>query len=433
MKQRLLALGLLLWLSAIACMAAGDTATQADLTAAKELHQAKLDGFKELHQKDVDALRQQVAAVDKRVDDQLAQVGQAVDRFSAQSAWTGILITVLLIFGGFLGYRNAKQEAKADAKEAAEKIASDQGRTTAEQWFEQHNAALQKRIADLEQKATQVHHGMDMHLADIQNHATTNKEEMDRALATAQKSIHKPDQPPSPELERSQRLLSQRDQELKNTNEDSYSFDDWDTRAHAAYATKKLEDAAYFWHKAAGVPNAGAKNVAEALVNKGLTQGMLDQPEAELATYEELLRRFGDDTDPALREQLALALNNRGFTRFLQAKQLGLRSETAKNHLQAALVDFNQAVDHSAERNGLLLGNRAYVHQLLGNTQQAEHDFAVGMHAAEDGGQTLYDTTLKDLSLHPIPEDAAMRALVERAWSAYQQEQGGAPPPPPTA
>ena len=63
MKQRLLALGLLLWLSASACMAAGDTATQADLTAAKELHQAKLDGFKELHQKDVDALRQPVRVV----------------------------------------------------------------------------------------------------------------------------------------------------------------------------------------------------------------------------------------------------------------------------------------------------------------------------------------------------------------------------------
>ena len=74
MKRRLLTIGLLLAFCSTACFAAGNAATQDDLTAAKELHQ-----------KDVDALPQQVAAVDKRVDDQLAQVGQAVDRFSVQT------------------------------------------------------------------------------------------------------------------------------------------------------------------------------------------------------------------------------------------------------------------------------------------------------------------------------------------------------------
>jgi tetratricopeptide (TPR) repeat protein len=515
LKQRLLTLGLLLWLCATACVAAGDAATQADLTAAKELHQAKLDAFKDLHQKDVDALRQQVAAVDKRVDDQLAQVGQAVDRFSAQSAWTGILITVLLVLGGFLGYRNAKQEAKQDAKEAA----SEQGRTTAEHWFELHATALTARIAALEEKARDVHHNMDQHLADVKNHATVSKEDIDRARATAQENIGKPDAPVSPELERSQRVLSQRDQELKNTNEDTYSFEDWDTRAFAAVSAGKLEDAAYFWQKAAGIPNAGATNVAKALFNKGVAQGQLSQPEAAIATFDELLRRFADAPEPALREQVARtlvnkgvtqrqlnqpeaamatydellhhfadapepalrhqvakalnnkgvvqrqlkqpeaamatydellrrfadapepalrepvahALNDRGFTRLMWAKQLGLGSPVTRAHLMAALADFNQAVERMVTSSGMVLGNRAYVHQLLGNAAQAEQDFAAALRAPDSGGQALYEGTLQDLTKHPIPEDAAMRAMVERAWAAYQQAQGTQPPSPPAA
>ena len=42
-------------------------------------------------------LRQQVVAVDKRVDDQLAQMGQAVDRFGVTTTWIGAGIC------GFLG------------------------------------------------------------------------------------------------------------------------------------------------------------------------------------------------------------------------------------------------------------------------------------------------------------------------------------------
>ena len=73
----------------------------------------------------------------------------------------------------------------------------------------------------------------------------------------------------------------------------------------------------------------------------------------------------------------------------------------------------------------MYVGNRAYVHYLLGQVAQAEADFAAALRAPEHGGQTLYDATLKDLDMHPIPEDEGMRALVERAWAAYQAEKGG--------
>lgn len=464
--KRLLVIGLLLWVSVTACTSACAAVTQDELGALKELQQTKLDAVKELHQKDVDALRQQVAAVDKRVDDQLAQVGQAVDRFSVQSAWTGILITVLLVFGGFLGYRNAKQEAKSDAKEAA----SDQGRATAEHWFELHTAALKARIAELEQKATQIHQGMDKHLADVREHATTSKEEIDQALATAQENIGTPLRKSTPTTEQSHRVLTQRDHELQNTPENSYSFEDWDTRAFAAVGDNRLEDAAYFWQKAAVIPNAGAKNVAYALFNKGVTQDQLNQPETAIATYNDLLNQFCNDTDPALSEvmakalfnkgviqsklnkledsiatfddlvqrfakatepalrvQLAYALNARGFSRLLSAKSLGLQNPSTHDLLLTAVADFELAIAKADPPSGILLGNRAYAHLLLGNTENAKLGFAEALRASERGGQMLYDATLKDLTVHPIPKDAAMRELVERAWAAYQQEQAAPP------
>lgn len=559
MKQRLLTLGLLLWLSATACMAAGGTATQADLTATKELHQAKLDSLKDLHQKDVDALRQQVAAVDKRVDDQLAQVGQAVDRYGVVSAWIGIVITVLLVGFGLMGIQNAEAKAIEEAKKAAKEQADESARL----WFEQHADELKSRITELEHNAAHVSQRMDNTAQNVDDHAEGIKKQLEQTLETAQKNmVGNPIAAQSVEQTEAQQVLKERAEVLKNSGESSRSFDDWNTLAHAAYAAGKLEEAAYSWLKASEVPHAGAVNIAKVLFNRGVTQHQLNQPEAEIATYDELLRRFsdapepalreqvvnalvnrgfvqrklnqleaaiatydellhrfgadpepashervalalfnkglsqgelkqhqdaintfnevvrrfgattelalqervasalvnkggaqsllnqpeaamatydevvhrfGEATEPALREMVATALNGRGFARLMQAKALGLQNALSTEHLRAALMDFNQAAEKSTQPSGLVLGNRAYVQQLLGNALQAEADFAAALRAPVDGGQALYEGTLKDLDMHPIPEDQAMRVLVERAWAAYQQEQGTAPPSPPAA
>ncbi|WP_146749283.1 hypothetical protein [Paracidovorax anthurii] len=70
--------------------------------------------------------------------------------------------------------------------------------------------------------------------------------------------------------------------------------------------------------------------------------------------------------------------------------------------------------------NGIYLGNRAYVQYLLGKPQQAEDDFCAALQIPEGGDRDLYEATLKDLDIHPIPEDQGMRKLVERAWTNYQ-------------
>ena len=45
----------------------------------------------------------------------------------------------------------------------------------------------------------------------------------------------------------------------------------------------------------------------------GVLLGEVGRQEEAIAAYDELARRFGEDTDPALREQVAMALVNKGI------------------------------------------------------------------------------------------------------------------------
>jgi tetratricopeptide (TPR) repeat protein len=54
--------------------------------------------------------------------------------------------------------------------------------------------------------------------------------------------------------------------------------------------------------------------VAMALFSKGVTLGELGRSEAALAAYDEMVRRFGEASEPALRVLLAKAILNRGVT-----------------------------------------------------------------------------------------------------------------------
>jgi len=56
------------------------------------------------------------------------------------------------------------------------------------------------------------------------------------------------------------------------------------------------------------------ENVARALFGKGLSLGALGRSEEEVEVYDEVLRRFGDASEPALMEYVARALVNKAIT-----------------------------------------------------------------------------------------------------------------------
>ena len=354
--SRLLAICLLLWGTALAQVAETSAfSLKDDLNAFKELQQSKLESQKELQIKDIEAVRQQINAVDKRVDDQLAQLGQSVDRFGVVAALLSAGITVLLVLVGFLGYRNAKSEAKEAASEVA--------RTSAQEWFEKQADQLREKIKAIEQKADQLLKEMDEHANGVKARAA----DVEKALNTAQESIGKTGAQTTSALADSTKVLAQRDRELKASNEDSYSFDDWNTRAHAAYATEALEDAAYFWLKAARVASAGAVSVAKVLNNRGITQGQLSQHEAAIATYDEVLRRFGEDAEPALREQVAMAMVNKGAAQ----GQLNQR-EAAIATYDEVLRRFGEAAEPALrEQVAMALFNKGIIQGRLNQREAA--------------------------------------------------------------
>ncbi|PTN41866.1 hypothetical protein DAI43_36800 [Achromobacter xylosoxidans] len=122
-----------------------------------------MESQKALQAKDIEAVRQQITAVEKRIDDQLTQLGQNVASSSLVTAWLGVLIAVLLVLGGFLGYRNAKSEAKEAAKEAASNVA----KASAQDWFDKQAVQLNKQIEALKRKAARLHTEMDGHAQEV--------------------------------------------------------------------------------------------------------------------------------------------------------------------------------------------------------------------------------------------------------------------------
>ena len=56
------------------------------------------------------------------------------------------------------------------------------------------------------------------------------------------------------------------------------------------------------------------EQVAKALINKGVSLGKMGKNEEEIRVYDDVVARFGDSTDLALREQVANALINKGIT-----------------------------------------------------------------------------------------------------------------------
>ena len=54
--------------------------------------------------------------------------------------------------------------------------------------------------------------------------------------------------------------------------------------------------------------------VARALNNRGVRLGQLDRPQEALGAYQQVIDDYRDDPSPALRAQVAKALYNRGVT-----------------------------------------------------------------------------------------------------------------------
>ena len=298
---RFLALCLLLNLSLPAI--AGTGIGKDELDAQKELLLLKIDSGKELAQKDVEAQGKRLDALDKRIDDQVSRVsdiGNAVDRFTAISGWIGILITVLLASGGLVGYFSIRREAK--------EIAGSEANETASKWFAENEAALRARIDSLH---TDAQNNINNTVRSVHDSATEAKaviERVQKDIGTTQTDTSR-----NPDSDKDTETLQRRTDELKAIPENSYSFDDWNTRAFAAYKAGQLEEAALYWGNATKTAGTDAANSAKATFYRAITFGNMEKHDDEIALYDQLIDTYADSDLPALREQIAKAMSNKAF------------------------------------------------------------------------------------------------------------------------
>ena len=345
-------------LSIAICLAASwpctakESVSQDDLSAQKELLQAKLDANKELTQKDIEILYKRFDAVDKRIDDQVSRVsdiGNSVDRFTTIIGVIGTLITVLLTLGGLIGYFSVVAKVRETAQETAKK------------WLQENEKELRSRTDTLHSNAQEA---INTTLEGVTNSASEAKAAMERA----QKEIGRtqPDAPATPVSRKDTETLQRRSEELKSIPENSYSFDDWNTRAFAAYNDGRLERAALYWENAAKIPAAGAENSASALFNQGVSLGQLHKHDAAIAAFDQLISRYTNDTSNALREQVAKAIVNSGATH----GQMGDNEKEIAAYEQVIAAYSSDPTPTLREQVARAMVNKGFTHGQMGDNEK---------------------------------------------------------------
>lgn len=80
---------------------------------------------------------------------------------------------------------------------------------------------------------------------------------------------------------------------------------------------------------------------------------------------------------------------------------------------------FEQAESEHPDKP-IVLGNRAYCAHLRGEPVEIVRPLLA--RALKNGGEPLYTDTLDDLAIHPVPEDAAFRVLLDEVWAEVRGE-----------
>jgi tetratricopeptide (TPR) repeat protein len=151
------------------------------------------------------------------------------------------------------------------------------------------------------------------------------------------------------------------------------------------------------------------EEVARALICRAEVLGQLRRTDEALAAFDAVVRRFAGAEEPPLRERVSNALNSAGFALLCEAKR---QWPTSRTRAQALLEMARERITATLDRRPgepLAMGNAGYIAFLQGRRDEAR---ALLAEALRVGGERLRETELKDADIHPIPEDEEFRALV---------------------
>lgn len=251
----------------------------------------KFEAIRDIQQK---AVVEIPTTVSKLIDTQ----GKTIDAFDKRIAdlnlyiaLASIIITVLAIFATFVGYSAAASKAK--------KIAED--------WFKENENGLLARLkileTDLANKASLAHSAIDVAKQSVIDKGAEVTKNMTLNTLDATTKVSADDKT----------SLTAADTALKDKPESQYTFNDWNTRAHAAYANGSFVLAANFWDQASQTSEATDEQIAKVILNKSVAHLDAKQSEKAIESSEEVIKRYNTSTQTKLLEIVAGALVNKGL------------------------------------------------------------------------------------------------------------------------
>jgi tetratricopeptide (TPR) repeat protein len=328
------------------------TQTEADLRVIKENQQKDLQQY----QKILDSHKEQIVAGQK---DRLDAFDKRISDINFYLAIYAILGTIIAIAVSLLALFTAGSKAEESAKN----------------WFKQNENDLRERLKKLEY--------------DVLTHAQNTKQAMTadaEALKFEKENIQQSMMVGSiitastdnPQLESAANSLKQKP-------EAQYNFDDWNTRAYAAVSENKIALAAEYWSNAALSQGATDLEIARALYNQGVSLGRLKQYESSIASYSELIDRFGTSTLPAMETLVATALVGKG-ARYEQlnefAKAIASYSEVISHFGESTVLDLQIHVARSLVNKGNAHGESSQFKEATASHNEAIRRFGASSEPA---------------------------------------------------
>jgi|CXWL01.1.fsa_nt_gi tetratricopeptide (TPR) repeat protein len=264
------------------------TEIQRDVAVIKEATKLQLDSQKESLQKDLQRLQSNIDQQDKRI----ADINAATDRLSLVLQLVGLLITLLAAVTGYSAWRSAGTKAKE----------------TAERWLNEHASELVKQI-ELAKSSVQEHEQNALkHMQQVEKDVSVSAESVKKQLQDNLAS--KTPAAPTPEQVQA---LDEQEKILKNKPESEYTFSDWESRAFTAYSANKYDLAANYFLEASKASDVTLVQCAHSLFSRGVMLDKLNRYEDSIVVYDQIIARFGEATEPALREMVARVMVNKGF------------------------------------------------------------------------------------------------------------------------
>ncbi|GAB6036531.1 hypothetical protein JCM15519_10900 [Fundidesulfovibrio butyratiphilus] len=301
-------------------------------------------------------------------------------------AGLGLLITLCMVIIGGISFFNAGRKGREEAEKAAEQWLKENMEKYEDNmlaWGSRQESEFKSKIEKLVEEYKNKFEQELQCLCKVRNDAEENLAQIISKVQLAASEGR------SPALsDKQEKLLEEAGEELKSEDESGFAYTDWRLKAFIAYNNSDYMNAVRCFEKIIEDAGAPDNEKAKALFNKGIALHKQNNTDGELATYDDVIRRFGDSRDPGVQEQVAKALVNKGAA-LREMKNI----EGALAALGEVIVRFHNSTEPGLqEALAMALVNMGTLHHRLGNTAKTVSCYEEVIHEYGDSNEPSLQT-----------------------------------------